>query len=89
MFDLERIEVLKGPQGTLNGRNATTGVINFVTARPTADAGGSVDITVGNYDQQRINSVFNLPLSDSIKTRIAVVSNYRSGYEKLRAWNNL
>jgi outer membrane receptor protein involved in Fe transport len=82
MFDLERIEVLKGPQGTLNGRNATTGVINFVTARPTADAGGSVDITVGNYDQQRINSVFNLPLSDSIKTRIAVVSNYRSGYMK-------
>ena len=82
MFDLERIEVLKGPQGTLNGRNATTGVINFVTARPTADAGGSVDITVGNYDQQRINSVFNLPLGDSLRTRIAVVSNYRSGYMK-------
>jgi outer membrane receptor protein involved in Fe transport len=82
MFDLERIEVLKGPQGTLNGRNATTGVINFVTARPTADAGGSVDITVGNYDQQRINSVLNLPLSDSLRTRVAVVSNYRSGYMK-------
>jgi outer membrane receptor protein involved in Fe transport len=46
VYDLERIEVLKGPQGTLNGRNATTGVINFVTNRPTSEAEGSVDITI-------------------------------------------
>lgn len=82
MFDLERIEVLKGPQGTLNGRNATTGVINFVTARPTNEVGGSVDITVGNYNQKRINSVVNLPLGDSVNTRLALVSNYRDGYMK-------
>jgi len=82
MFDLERIEVLKGPQGTLNGRNATTGVINFVTARPTNEAGGSVDVTLGNYNQQRINAVVNLPLGDSVNTRLALVSNYRDGYMK-------
>ena len=82
MFDLERIEVLKGPQGTLNGRNATTGVINFVTARPTNEVGGSVDVTVGNYNQKRINSVVNLPLGDSVNTRLALVSNYRDGYMK-------
>ena len=82
MFDLERIEVLKGPQGTLNGRNATTGVINFVTARPTNEVGGSVDVTVGNYNQKRINSVVNLPLGDSVNTRLALVQNYRDGYMK-------
>ena len=82
MFDLERIEVLKGPQGTLNGRNATTGVINFVTARPTNEAGGSVDVTLGNYNQTRINSVVNLPLGDSVNTRLALVQNYRDGYMK-------
>ena len=82
MFDLERIEVLKGPQGTLNGRNATTGVINFVTARPTNEVGGSVDVTLGNYNQQRINAVVNLPLGDSVNTRLALVSNYRDGYMK-------
>ena len=49
-FDLERIEVLKGPQGTLRGRNATTGVINFITQRPTSEFEGYYDVQVGNYE---------------------------------------
>jgi outer membrane receptor protein involved in Fe transport len=80
VYDLERIEVLKGPQGTLNGRNATTGVINFVTNRPTSEAEGSVDITIGNYDQVRTTAVINLPLTDNVNSRLAMVSNLREGY---------
>lgn len=80
VYDLERIEVLKGPQGTLNGRNATTGVINFVTKRPTSETEGSVDITIGNYDQVRTTAVINLPLTDNVNSRLAMVSNTRGGY---------
>ena len=48
-FDLERVEVLKGPQGTLYGRNAANGVINLITARPTSEFGGSYNVEIGNY----------------------------------------
>ena len=80
MYDLERVEVLKGPQGTLNGRNATTGVINFITARPTGETEGSVDVVVGNYDQVRTTMVLNAPISDDLSARVAAVVNERSGY---------
>jgi outer membrane receptor protein involved in Fe transport len=80
MYDLERIEVLKGPQGTLNGRNATTGVINFITARPTGETGGSIDVVAGNYDQLRTTIVLNTAFGDDVSARLAVVSNERSGY---------
>ena len=80
MYDLERVEVLKGPQGTLNGRNATTGVINFITARPTGETEGSVDVVVGNYDQVRTTIVLNAPISDDLSARVAAVVNERSGY---------
>ena len=80
MYDLERIEVLKGPQGTLNGRNATTGVINFITARPTGENEGSIDVVVGNYDQLRTTIVLNSAFGDDVSARLAVVTNERSGY---------
>ena len=79
-YDLERIEVLKGPQGTLNGRNATTGVINFITARPTGETEGSIDVLVGNYDAKRTTMVLNSPLTDNLFGRIAFVVNQRDGY---------
>ena len=83
MYDLERVEVLKGPQGTLNGRNATTGVINFITARPTGETEGSVDVVVGNYDQVRTTLVLNAPISDDLSARLAAVVNERSGYMEI------
>jgi len=78
-MDLERIEVLKGPQGTLFGRNSVAGVINLVTARPSSEVEGSVDIEVGTWGKQTTNAVINLPLSDSVRTRLAVMSNKRDG----------
>ena len=78
-MDLERIEVLKGPQGTLYGRNAANGVINLITARPTSEFEGSYDVEVGTYGKIKTTAVVNMPLSDSLRTRLAVMSNKRDG----------
>ena len=78
-FDLERVEVLKGPQGTLYGRNAANGVINLITARPTDEFGGNYSVEVGNFGAIRTNAVVNMPISDKLKTRLAVLSNKRDG----------
>ena len=64
-IDMERIEVLKGPQGTINGRNSVQGVINLITARPTSELEGYVKAEMGNYNSQRIQTAINLPFSES------------------------
>ena len=78
-FDLERVEVLKGPQGTLYGRNAANGVINLITARPTNEFEGQYGLEVGNFGAVRANAVVNMPISDNLRTRLAVMSNKRDG----------
>ncbi|MDB4591547.1 TonB-dependent receptor [Gammaproteobacteria bacterium] len=79
-YDVERIEVLKGPQGTLFGRNAVNGVINVISARPTSEFEGKVDITYGDYSQEELTAVINLPISDTIRSRLAVTSSKRDGF---------
>ncbi len=59
MYDIERVEVLRGPQGTLYGRNNMAGTINLVSARPTEDPGGKLKATFGNYGQQIFRAVLN------------------------------
>lgn len=78
-FDLERVEVLKGPQGTLYGRNAANGVINLITARPTNEFGGDYSVEVGKFGQIKTTAVVNMPFSESLRTRLAVLSNKRDG----------
>jgi len=73
-FDLERVEVLKGPQGTLYGRNAANGVVNLITARPTNDFGGSYNVEVGNFGAIRTQAVVNMPFSDSLRKRIKLIN---------------
>lgn len=62
LFDVQRIEVLRGPQGTLYGRNAMGGVINILTKQPTNQADGYAEISAGNYGQQRYSAGFRAPL---------------------------
>ena len=77
--DLERIEVLKGPQGTLSGRNAVQGLVNLVTARPTGELEGKVEVTAGNFGSERTNMVFNVPISDRVAMRLATSTFKRDG----------
>jgi len=80
-FDLERIEVLRGPQGTLFGRNATSGVVNFITAKP--DMSGvhaAGEFEYGNYDSKRVKGMLNLPLGNTLGVRVAGTYLNRGGY---------
>jgi outer membrane receptor protein involved in Fe transport len=79
MMDIERIEVLKGPQGTINGRNSVQGVINVITARPTDELSGYIDVETGNFDMKRMTTAVNLPINDNVKTRLAFMTNMRDG----------
>jgi iron complex outermembrane receptor protein len=80
MFDLQNVQVLKGPQGTLFGRNTTGGAILLVPRRPTDRVEGYVEGTLGNYDAMRLEAVLNLPISDTLKVRFGVDRNRRDGY---------
>jgi iron complex outermembrane receptor protein len=79
-FDIDRIEVLRGPQGTLYGRNATGGAVNIVTSRPKDALEGNLQLTIGNYDRFRVAGALSGPLSDSIRARLAFQWEDRDGY---------
>ncbi|WP_188235789.1 TonB-dependent receptor [Sphingopyxis sp. LK2115] len=82
-FDLERIEVLRGPQGTLFGRNATSGVVNVVTAKPDLGAfGASGEFEYGNYDSIKAKGMVNVPLGETLGVRIAGFYLNRDGFTK-------
>jgi Outer membrane receptor proteins, mostly Fe transport len=71
MLDLERVEVLKGPQGTLYGRNTTAGLINFVTRKPTEDFEGSVTAEVGNYETLNVEGFVSGRIAEGLAGRLA------------------
>ena len=75
--DLERIEVLKGPQGTLYGRNSTGGAINFITKKPQDEFGFKYKISVGNYDLRQMNARVDIPVADAFSVAL-------SGYARKR-----
>lgn len=80
-FDLERVEVLRGPQGTLFGRNATSGVVNVVTAKPDLSGfSASVDGEYGNFQSIKLKGMINVPLGDTLGVRVAGFYLNRDGY---------
>ena len=82
-FDLERVEVLRGPQGTLFGRNATSGVVNVVTAKPDLSGfAASGEFEYGNYNSIKARGMVNVPIGDAIGARVAGFYLNRDGYTR-------
>lgn len=75
LLDLERVEILKGPQGTLFGRNATGGLVHYISRKPTEEFEGNVEITYGSYDQTRLEGAVSGPLTDNLRGRAALLYN--------------
>jgi len=89
VFDIDRVEILKGPQGTLFGRNATGGLIHYISRKPSFDKyEGFLDVTVGRFDspananQVRTEAAFGGPVTDKIAARAAIMYNYQEPYLK-------
>ena len=80
LYDLERVEVLKGPQGTLFGRNTTGGVIHFVTRKPSDGLEGFAEVTAGEFEQIRFEGALGGAFSDSVRGRLAALYNDHDGY---------
>ncbi len=87
MFDVERVEILKGPQGTLYGRNATGGLVSYISNKPSLDGpDGYLDVTYGMFDtsadadQIRIEGALGGPLSETVAARVAFMYNQHDGY---------
>jgi iron complex outermembrane receptor protein len=78
--DLERIEVLRGPQGTLFGKNATAGVVQMITARPRHEFGGNVEATVASHEEYRIKGSATGPITDNLAGRLSAYYNDVGGY---------
>ncbi|WP_374526888.1 TonB-dependent receptor [Novosphingobium sp.] len=82
-YDMGQIEVLRGPQGTLFGRNATSGVVNFRTARPSLSGlAASAEVEYGNYNGVKVKGMVNAPIADIAAVRLAGFYLNRDGYTK-------
>ena len=78
-LDIAQVEVLRGPQGTLYGKNTTAGAINITTNQPTFDFEGRAEVTVGNLEYRQLKAAISGPLSDTIAVRLAVAATDRRG----------
>jgi iron complex outermembrane receptor protein len=81
LFDIDRVEVLRGPQGTLYGRNTTGGAINFITRKPTADASAGLEVEYGTFDAIRAEAFVSGPLADGWRARLSAVTQQGGGWQ--------
>ena len=80
IFDVERVEILKGPQGTLYGRNSVGGSINIITRKPDENFGGHADVIIGNNEKQKFRSAINVPLTGNLFMRGSAVFSKSQGF---------
>lgn len=71
LFDLERVEVLKGPQGSLYGRNASAGALNFIAIKPQGNVGGYIQAELGNFERLNLTGASNIPINDKMALRVS------------------
>ena len=81
-FDVERIEVLRGPQGTLFGKNTIGGAVLITSTQPTDTFGGQAEATIGRFDRRDFQANVNVPLADGLAARLSVATLNRDGYAK-------
>ena len=81
--DLERVEILRGPQGTLYGRNALAGAVNLITAKPSGEAGGRVELTYGSFNDRKVRAVLNLPRLGIFSLKVSGQYQKRDGLIKV------
>lgn len=82
LFDVADVQVLKGPQGTLVGRNSTGGAILYNTEEPAPEFGGFARVTLGDYERQEFHGTVNAPLTDTLSMRVSLLSSRQHGYIK-------
>ena len=83
LFDMQQIDVLKGPQGTLFGRGAEIGAINYISNKPTSDFNGFITAGFGNFNQKELSGAVNVPIiKNKLFVRTAGIYNYQDGYIK-------
>ena len=85
--DLERVEVLRGPQGTLYGRNALAGAVNLITKKPSGEAGGLAEVTYGSFDEIRLRGVLDLPQMGAFSAKVSGQYRKRDGLIDLAPGN--
>ena len=82
LVDLEQIEVLRGPQGTLFGKNTVAGAVNMISVKPTQEFEGSVTANVFNYDGLELKGMINFPMGDIVSARVSLSHRERDGFVK-------
>ncbi|MGC3982446.1 MAG: TonB-dependent receptor [Steroidobacteraceae bacterium] len=85
-YDLQRVEVLRGPQGTLSGRNAIGGAVNVLSANPTHEFEATMNAQLGNYSLAHLDASVNLPVGDSLAFRVSGMRETRDGYASNGGW---
>jgi len=88
LYEIEQMEVLRGPQGTLFGRNVVGGLVNVIAKKPEDEFGGQIQLTVGNYDRFETRGIINIPIGDSWRTSLSFFNQDNSGTSYNRTTGN-